>query len=233
MLRNALRRYDRRIDAWSKDLGDKYDFIPNKITMKQAKEVIGTRNQLYQYIKRLDRISRPDAGDVVTISDPLFGEYNVPKYHRNELNNLRKTKDRERRDLLYKLYPGWDEMSAMEQAKHMVDGNIAPLEGTYYTGDDIDDLVSMEYSESEFNYVTNYLSVWHEYCVVHKYEQQVVDDIMWLYESRPGALTEILARGYVQAKVEYIYEDSADMTDIYIRHHNIVEFWQDMRDNYA
>ena len=209
----------------------KYELVPNLTSVEKEKERIKTRNDLYQREKELRRINlsvAPDAQDPIEYKGAV-----VPRYLAREIENTKHVINAERRRVRYKLYPGWDEMTPFEQAKHEVDGNIGDLEGDYSTPDDFDDVKDQQYSEKEFNYVTNYTSVWHEYCLIRKYEQQVVDDILWLYENRPGAITEILAKGYIQAQVEYIYVDSADMTDSYIRHHNIVDFWQDMRENYA
>lgn len=209
----------------------KYELVPNTTSVEQEKSRIHIRNDLYQREKELRRINlsvAPDAQDPIEYKGAV-----VPRYLAREIENTKHVINRERRKARYEMYPGWDEMTPFEQAEHMADGNIGDMEGDYFTPDDFDDLKNHQYSENDATYFANYIKVWHEYCVVPKYEQEVVDNIEWLLNNRPGVIRMILDRGYVQAKIEYIYGWSADMTDVFTRHHNIVEFWQDMRDNYA
>lgn len=138
-----------------------------------------------------------------------------------------------RKKLRDKLYPNWNDMSAQEKALASVLGNVDEMHGTYETSEDMEDLEHQFESEQESTYVTNYLKEWHEYCVIKEFEQQVEDDLIWLRDNRPGAITEILNSGDIRATIEYIYPHSADFTDIYTRHHNIIDFWEDMTWEYA
>lgn len=209
----------------------KYELVPNLTSVEKEKERIKTRNDLYQREKELKRINlyvAPDAQDPIEYKGAV-----VPRYLAREIENTKHVINAERRKARYQLYPGWDEMTPFEQAKHEVDGNIGDLEGDYSTPDDFDDLKNQQYSENDAAYFSKYIAIWHEYCVVRKYEQQVVDDIEWLLDNRPGVIRMILDRGYVQAQIEYIYDISADLSDLLVRHNNIVDFWQDMREYYA
>ena len=208
----------------------RYDLVPNNTSVEKEMERIYSRQQLYQRVKELRRIQKgvnPNAWNETELAGAI-----VPQYLASEIKYTKKVVNEERRKARYQIYPGWDEMEPREQAQYAADGNIGELTGTYVNADDLEDLTDMEYNESDSAYMAKYISVWHEYCVVREYEQQVVDDIEWLLQNRPGAIREILERRYVQATIDYVYSDSADLTDLKLRHNNIVDFWSDMRAHY-
>lgn len=208
----------------------RYELVPNPTSVKREMERISTRSQLTQRLHELERINKNVKAD--SYDEVELGGRIVPKYLADEIEYSKRVVNDDRRRARQANYPSWDEMDVRERAAHQSDGNIGDLRGSYTSPDDLDDLTDMHYAESDANYMRKYISTWHEYCVVRSYEDDVVNNIEWLMENRPGAIREILDRGYIQAKIDYIYEDSADLNDLRVRHNNIVEFWQDMRAKY-
>ena len=229
MLRRAVSAYNRTVDRLEKS--GRFDLVPNKTSMQVEMGRINSRDQLYQRVKELRRILKsvkPDAQNPVEYMGAV-----VPLYMKREIEGAKRIINAERRKSRYANFPGWDEMTPRERVQAETSGNIGDLQGEYSTPDDLDDLTSQRYAESDANYMRKYIDVWHDYCVVRKYEQQVVDDIEWLIDNRPNAIREILDRGYIQAQIDYIYSESDDYTDTLTKHNNIVDFWRDMREYYA
>ena len=205
--------------AYRAEYGE-YDDVPNRTTLRTEMERIGTRQQLQTRIEQLKRIRRDDQQQPVD----YYG-LEVPRWQAEELARLEKRERETRQELRDSM--GYDNMDEVERATARARGNIGDLKGVYRTADELDELTSMYYAESDAGLMKNYIETWKQYCVVKEYEEEVIENIQWLMENRPDALRRILERGYSQATIEYIYPTSADMTPLIVRHNNIVAFWRE------
>ena len=227
-LGNAIIGYNRDVDRMINS--GLYDFTPNKTSLKHEMGRIRTAKELKRRIEELNRIHQ----DVNPYSfEPVDRQGRiVPRYLAEEIRSAMSDVDLEHRQLRASLFPGWGSMSSQQQAYHAAGSNISDLGGEYMTGDDLEALLNERYAETDAAYFENYIEAWHEYCTLRSSEQEVVDNIRWLLDNRPGAIREILARGDIRANIDYIYEQSADFTEIRLRHQNIIDFWEDMRASY-
>lgn len=205
--------------AYRAEYGE-YDNVPNRTTLRTEMERIGTRQQLQTRIDQLKRIRRDDQQQPVD-----YHGLEIPRWQAEELARLEK-RERETRQELRDLMD-YENMDEVEKATARARGNIGDLKGAYRTADELDELTSMYYAESDAGLMKNYIETWKQYCVVKEYEEEVIENIQWLMENRPDTLRRILERGYSQATIEYVYPTSADMTPLIVRHNNIVAFWRE------
>lgn len=205
--------------AYRAEYGE-YDDVPNRTTLRTEMERIGTRQQLQTRIEQLKRIRRDDQQQPVD----YYG-IEVPRWQAEELARLEKRERETRQELRESM--DYDNMDEVERATARARGNIGDLKGSYRTADELDELTSMYYAESDAGLMKNYIETWKQYCVVKEYEEEVIENIQWLMDNRPDALRRILERGYSQATIEYVYPTSADMTPLIVRHNNIVAFWRE------
>lgn len=230
-LRTAITKYNRAVTRLEKQYEQGvFDYIPRKTTVEKEMGRIHTRQDLYQREKELLRIlktNNPDAQNPVEYMGRI-----VPKYLAKEIEYAKRVINAERRKSRLANYPSWDEMTAQERAEAKAKGNIDDLHGEYYSGEDLEDLVDQKYRESDAAYFQEYVDAWHAYCAIRSFEDEVVENIEWLLDNRPGAIRQILDRGDYQAKIEYIYEQDMNFGTMLAHHRVIIDYWERMREFY-
>lgn len=227
-LKKAVDYYNHVLDKLEsrQDIGY-YDYIPARTSLDFEMHNIYTREDLKRRLRELRKISDTSKQEPIE-----FRGHVVPLYLKEEILNYERAINRKHEDVKDTIY-NWEEMTPQQQSMAIARGNISRLEGNYYTGEDLSALQSQYYAETDNAYFEKYIAEWHKYCVVKSYEEEVVDNIEWLMANRPGALRFILEEGDSEAQIEYIYEWSADFTNIATRHSEIVRFWARKRLEYS
>ena len=225
---DEVRKFNSTVDKLKKS--GLYDAVPNKTSVAKEKERIHTVQDLELRISEMERIfkkNKPNAHDPVE-----FRGLVVPRYYAEEMINLEFIKNADRRETRKADFEDWDKLTPQEQALHIASGNVADLYGTYVHPDDLDDLVDMEYLEKDAAYMSKYISAWREHCIFEDLEDDVIENIEWLYANRPDVIRHELDKGNLNAKIDFVYRDSADLSPVKDRQESVVKYWSDLRKEY-
>lgn len=224
-LERAVEEYNRAVDEM--ESYGYYDYVPNKTTFYKERQRIRTYDDFDSRISQLNK-----ANDYYAKTTPVeFRGANVPAYLQDEILGAERTRVERRRKAREKLYPNWWDMSESERASASTHANISEPVDDNVSGDDLDDLIDEELSDSEVTYIQNYIDTWLEYCIIESKRSQVVDDIEYIELNDPGYMKYILDLGEDESRIEYIYptEKSAYIEDVYTRHNAIVDYWHNKR----
>lgn len=238
MLRNAIRAYNRAVDRMMQS--GAFTDVPLKTSFKKERERLSDksfdRHTLYQRVKDL-RAATPSvdknaaAPVIVKVGDV---EKTVPRYLKNQLSKLVRTVNIKRRKLRQTIYPDWDSMSRVEQLTHASNKNILDLpEATSRDMGKYLDEVTAEKFRKDQSYMDMYLDMWQEYSKDHPGFSQTVENIKYLVENNPDAVSAILEADYDETKLDYIYIDSHYPEKITVRQNRVVDFWAKMRAKYG
>lgn len=227
-LREAVRKYNAAVTRMRRS--GLYDEVPNYIDYIEQKDMIKNRNQLYQRERELGRIllkNNPKANDVIT--KVVEGEeFKIPRYLDSEIKNNRRNVNRRRSELRYDLYPNWDEMSPVEQSSKKANKNVDDIdpEETYYTGDDLDELVKEKYMTVQ-TYMETYIDVLQYEDGWSGARDEVISIIQDMLAKNPERLLQIYEGDYDEVQFYYIIESNqTDPTPFYRRRQNTVAFWR-------
>lgn len=234
-LREAVSKYNAAITRMEKS--GNYDVLPNKTSVAREKNLIETRDELYQREKELGRIlvkNKPDALDFVDMDG-----YIAPKYLADEIKYATRTintrRKEQREQLLNRANSFRSEMyneplSSIEEITMLSNKNLVELHEDYYVdGDDLDDLWEEMYPKT-YQYAEKYKEAWMEY----NGNSFVLDVIDYMAENYPDELALIFESGDDEVEINYIYsvEKSSDKTPVIIRHNNIMRYWNEVYHTY-
>lgn len=225
-LRKAIQQYNRVIDKLDK-LQDfnVYDDIPLRTNLLDEMERLQTVGDLSERIQKLKKISNPEQQEMV-----VFEGKRVPRYQAEEIEFYLRENNARRKSVRDSNY-NWETMTPQQRAVAEARGNVGELKGSYYSGQDLKDLETQYYYETDERYMSVYISEWENYCVLgDDVKEQVIEDIRWIVENKPGTLRKVIERGLSETQINYIYKDSTDKgLNVYKRHEIIMNFWRDVR----
>lgn len=98
LVAKTVKKYNAKIDYWAKKDPENKDALPEKISVKQLKELIETRQDLNREINSLERFSRRGAEKIVAVPNNDYNltatKWQIEEYNRRNAIINRKRKQR-------------------------------------------------------------------------------------------------------------------------------------------
>ena len=220
-------RFKHRIDVYNRVVGkmelrksaNQLDDVPKRLTLLGEMENIRTRQDMERRAREIQLFSQREMQEPVEYKGFVVTRYQaemVEKY-KNDLNELQKYV----RTSLY----DWDNMTEQQRATAESTGNISELKGSYWSGEDLQDLINRYYAQTDAAYFEKYIDVWHEYCTLGQAEEDEVARIITRIMRRKPGLMRILLEGWFECQISYIYDTKTDWHSLHSRHEEIFDFW--------
>lgn len=225
-LRKAVYSYNAAVKRMA--ASGKYDVVPNPTTMARERELISNARDLSTRIKQLRRVLttvKKGSQNVVT-----FKGIKMPKYMKDEIRNIVRDLNKERKQLREELFPDWDELSPRQRATAQSDRNLNDLhEEDYTTAEDFDDLNDEKYPNMP-RQAEIYIDTW-----LNNGENPEIPKLIREMAQCEYGFKLLMESPDIEKEVRYIYPDDKNTPykePYSIRISKATQYWLDMYADY-